>query len=84
MPSKYGPLALRLTTFLLLLVFLWALYLTAFNYWAAGGPPTPHPEIYRMRGNIFFGIACVLFVAFAVCLWSLVRRKKGQPPAQWV
>jgi len=82
MSSKYGTLALRLTTFLLLLVFLWALYLTAFNYWAAGGPPTPHPEIYRMRGEIFFGIACVLFVAFAVCLWSLVLRKKSQPPAQ--
>jgi len=81
MSSKHGTLALRLTTLLLLLAFLWSLYLTAFNYWAGGGPPTPHPEIYRMRGNIFFGIACALFVAFAACLWSLVRSKKGQPPA---
>ena len=39
-------------------------------------------EIYRTRGNIFFGNACVLFVALAACLWSLVRRKRGQrrPP----
>ena len=84
MSSKYGTLALRLTTILLLLAFLWALNLTAFNYWAGGGPPTPHPEIYKMYGNIFFGIACVLFVAFAVCLWSLVRGKRGrraEPPS---
>jgi len=81
MSSKYGTLALRFTTFLLLLAVLWAMYLTAFNYWAGGGPPTPHPEIYRMRGNIFFGIACVLFVAFAGCLWSLLRHKKGQRPS---
>ena len=80
MPAKYGTLALCLTTFLLLLAFLWSLYLTAFNYWAGGGPPTPHPEIYRTRGNIFFGIACVLFVALAACLWNLVRRNRGQLP----
>ena len=81
MRSEYGRFALWLATFLLLLAFLWFLYLTAFNYWAGGGPPTPHPELYRMRANIFFEIACVLFVAFAVCLWSLVRRKKDQLPS---
>ena len=32
-----------------------------------------------MRGNVFFGIACVLLVAFAASLWRLVRDKKGQP-----
>ena len=74
MSSKYGTFALWLLTLLLFLAFLWSLNLTAFNYWASGGPPTPHPEIYRMRGNIFFGIACVLFVALAVCLWRLFQR----------
>ena len=78
MSFKYGTLALWLTTLLLLGALLWALYLTAFNYWAAGGPPTPHPEIYRMYGNIFFEIACVLFVAFGLCLWILVRRKGAE------
>jgi len=81
MSFKQRTLALGLSTFLLLLAFLWFLYLTAFNYWAGGGPPTPHPEIYRMRGNIFSGIACVLFVALAVCLWILVRRKKVRLPS---
>jgi hypothetical protein len=76
MSSRYGAFALWFTTILLLLVFLWCLNLTAFNYWASGGPPTPHPEIYRMRGNVFFGIACVLFVAFLICLRSLIRRTK--------
>ena len=80
MSSKYGALALLVTTVILFLAFLWSLNLTAFNYWASGGPPTPDPEIYRMRGNIFFGIACVFFVAFGVCIWSLVRRKKRHTP----
>ena len=80
MSSKQGTLALGLTAFLLLLAFLWFLYLTAFNYWAAGGPPTPYPEIYGMHGHIFFGIACLFFVAFVICLWSLVRRRKRPTP----
>jgi uncharacterized membrane protein YphA (DoxX/SURF4 family) len=80
MPSKYGTLAIWVMTVLLFFAFLWSLNLTAFNYWASGGPPTPHPEIYRMRGNIFFGIACVFFVAFGVCIWSLVQRKKRRTP----
>jgi len=29
----------------------------------------------RMRGNIFFGIACGFLVAFAISVWSLIRRK---------
>ena len=78
MSSKHGTLALWLTSLLLLLAFLWFLYVTAFNYWAAGGPPTQHPEIYRMRGNASLGIACVFLVAFAACLWGLVRREKRQ------
>ena len=72
MSSKYRTVALWVTTVIIFLAFLWTLNLTAFNYWASGGPPTPHPEIYRMRGSIFFGIACVFFAAFGVCIWSLV------------
>lgn len=81
MSFKQRTLALGLTTFLLLLALLWFLYLTAFNYWAGGGPPTPHSEIYRMRGNIIFGVACALFVALVVCLLILLRRMKARLPS---
>jgi uncharacterized membrane protein YphA (DoxX/SURF4 family) len=57
-----------------------SLNLAAYNYWASSGPLTPHPEIYRMRGNIVFGIGCVLFAAFGVCIWSLNRRKRRNTP----
>jgi hypothetical protein len=63
---------------LLLLGFAGSLNLTAFNWWASGGPPVAHPEIYRMRGNLFFGIACGFLLAFVVTLWGLIRRKKRQ------
>jgi TRAP-type C4-dicarboxylate transport system permease small subunit len=76
MRSKYGALAHSLLTLLLFLGFAWCLDLTSFNWWASDGPPVGHPEIYRMRGSFFFGIACGLFLAFVLSLWSLIRRKK--------
>jgi hypothetical protein len=29
---------------------------SSFNWWASGGPHTEHAEIFRMRGNVFFGL----------------------------
>jgi hypothetical protein len=78
MSSKYVTLMLSLLAGLLLLGFAWSLNLTAFNWWAGGGPPVAHLEIYRMRGNLFFGIACAFLLAFLVTLWSLIRRQKRQ------
>jgi hypothetical protein len=76
MSSKYWTPALWLLAFALFLGLLWCLNLTAFNYWASGGPPTPHPEIYRMRGNIFFGVACGFLLAFVLSVRSLIKRKR--------
>jgi hypothetical protein len=78
MSRKYWTLTLWLLTLLLFLGFAWSLNLTAFNWWASGGSPTEHPEIYRMRGNVFFGVACGFLLAFVISLWSLIRRKKRQ------
>jgi len=76
MPSKYRTLALGLLTLLLYLGLLWCLNLALFNWWASAGPPVEHPEIYRMRGNFFFGMACGLLLVFAISLSSLIRRRK--------
>lgn len=45
----------------LLAVSLWTANLTLFNWWAAGGPPTPNAEHYAMRGNVFAGATLLLF-----------------------
>ena len=76
MLPKYRTLALWLVALALFLGFLLSLNLTAFNYWASGGPPTPHPEIYRVRGNIFFGVACGFLLAFVLSIRNLIKRKK--------
>jgi len=44
---------------------LWAGNLTLYNWWAAGGPPTPNPQMYATRGNIFAVATLVLFGAAA-------------------
>jgi len=78
MPPKYWTLTLWLLTILLFVGLAWSLNLAAFNWWASGGPPTEHPEIYRMHGNVFFGIACGFLLAFAISLWRLIRRGMGR------
>jgi len=83
MPSKYRTLALGLLTLLLFLGLLWCENLALFNWWASDGPPVGHPEIYRMRGNFFFGIACGLLLALVMSLWSLIwRRKRLSKPSE--
>ncbi len=63
---------------ILLLGFLWFANLTAFNWWAAGGPPTPEPEKSRFIfcGNVSFGISCLLFVSAMGVAINIYRRRK--------
>ena len=49
--------------------------LALFNWWAAGGPPTPHPEIYAFRGHVFFLVACLCFIGFVILLVMNIRKK---------
>jgi hypothetical protein len=76
MSPRFWTLTLWFVTLLLFLALAWSLYLAAFNWWAGSGPPTEHPEIYRMHGNVFFGAACGFLLAFVISLWSLIRRSK--------
>ena len=57
----------------LCIVTLWLLNLTAYNYWAAGGPPTPRPELYRSRGNTFLVLSAISIVAMGVVAFQLLR-----------
>ena len=49
--------------FVLLAVAIWTANLTLFNWWAAGGPRTPVPHEYAMRGNVFAVATLLLFGA---------------------
>jgi hypothetical protein len=61
---------------LLLMGFAWSANLTLFNYWASGGPPVEHPEIYRHRGNVFSAISGGFLLTFGIAAWALIRRLK--------
>lgn len=65
----------------LLVVFLfgascWFANLTLYNWWAAGGPPTPHPEVYARRGNLFLFVTCCLFLAAVLLAWINLRARR--------
>ena len=53
---------------LLILMGLYMLNVTAYNYWAAGGPPNPHPEVFMKRGHIALLISFSLFGSAALLL----------------
>jgi hypothetical protein len=56
---------------------LWTANLTLYNWWAAGGPPTPHPELYEQRGNVFAVATLVLFgAAVGVGVFNWKRRAR--------
>jgi len=63
---------------LLLAVSIWTANLTLFNWWAAGGPPTPYPHVYEQRGNVFAVVTLLLFSA-AVAV-ALLNRKRPLHP----
>jgi hypothetical protein len=61
-----------LAIFGLLAVSVWTANLTLFNWWAAGGPPTPNPQQFATRGNVFAIATLLLFgaaVGLAVFNW---------------
>jgi hypothetical protein len=49
------------------------LYLNSalFNAWVSGGPPTPDPEIYKLRALKHLIISVVLFVLSGLSYWKL-------------
>jgi hypothetical protein len=61
----------------LLAIGLWFANLTLFNWWAAGGPPTPHPERFATRGNAFFFATCGFLLAAVFLAVMNYRRMKG-------
>jgi hypothetical protein len=60
----------------LLLAAGWSFNLTLYNWWAAGGPPVPHPELYEHRGNVFCAATAVLFAGFVSVVVMNLRRSK--------
>jgi hypothetical protein len=77
MSPKLKALILAAFTVLLFLAFLWSVNLTLYNWWAAGGPPVEHPEIYRHRGNVFFVVGWGLLAAIALLVRALISLTKG-------
>jgi hypothetical protein len=73
--SKYRKLirwgASGLITILAIIYFNGALYC----YWAAGGPPTPNPELWIKKGNEWLGISVVLII-MAIIITYLFRPKQ--------
>ncbi len=65
----------------------WTGNLTLFNWWTAGGPPTPHPEIYEQRGNLFFALTVLMALLALAALFINLRSKRSggtkrvDPPA---
>ena len=55
----------------------WTANLTLFNWWAAGGPPTPNPQQFAMRGNIF-AVATLLLIGAAVGLGVFNWRRRAR------
>ncbi len=60
----------------LLILCLWFAYLTMYNLWAAGGPPTPNPQTYATRANVFLALACASFASFLVIVVQNLQRRK--------
>jgi hypothetical protein len=78
MSPKLKAFVLAALTVLLFLAFLWSVNLTLYNWWAAGGPPTEHPDLYRQRGNMFFAIGWGLLAAIALLIRALILLTKAR------
>lgn len=59
----------------LMVASVWMANVTLFNWWAAGGPPTPNPQQFETRGNVF-AIVTLLLLSAAVAV-ALLNRKKS-------
>jgi len=69
----------------LLAVSLWAGNVAIFNWWAAGGPPTPQADLFRSRGNMFFVLAAGFFSAAVVLVfigYLRFRANRSKPRCQ--
>ena len=64
-----------ISALVLLAGFLLSLNQTIFNLWVAGGPPTPHPEIFAHRANIF-GLVTLAFLLALIALVTTVILKR--------
>jgi hypothetical protein len=53
--SKDSTVLPWFVTSFLFLGLVWTALFTVFNLWLSTGPPAAHPEMYRTRGEIFFG-----------------------------
>jgi len=61
---------------LLTLAAAYFLNLSAFHYWAAGGPPAPNPEWHVMWGRRFIQLSISLLVAAGLLIFLTVRRRR--------
>jgi len=62
---------------ILLVGFLWSLNLTIFNVWVSGGPPTPHPEIFAHRANIFGLITLAFLLALITLVLTVILKRRA-------
>ena len=66
---------LRWILFLGLLVWTaWSAISTVMYMWAAGGPPTPYPEIYVRRAYIYLFSTCASFASAVTLLIYNIRK----------
>jgi hypothetical protein len=61
---------------LLLAAALYFFYLASFNWWAAGGPPTPNPQFFEVRGNVFFAVG-LAHLLLGIVFLVLFQTRKG-------
>lgn len=53
----------------------WTGTLTLFNYWAADGPVTAHPEIYEQRGDVFLALTVAMLLSALLLFVASLRRR---------
>ncbi len=53
----------------------WSAMLTVMYIWAAGGPPTPHPEIFARRAYIYLLVTLVSLGGAVALLIFNIRKK---------
>jgi hypothetical protein len=54
-------------------LFYWFGIRAAYNFWAAGGPPTQDPAAFALRGRWFSSIAAICLVLCGFCFYLTIR-----------